>query len=45
MNAAGLSNAGKLLAFALLCLTVLHFAERIIAGVVQCPGLEACPWH
>lgn len=45
MNAAGLSHAGKLLAFALLFLTVLHFAERIIAGVVQCPGLGGCPWH
>lgn len=45
MNAAAFSHSGKLLAFALLFLTVLHFAERIIAGLVQCPGLEACPWH
>lgn len=45
MNAAGFSQAGKLLAFALLFLTVLHFAERIIAGLVQCPSLGACPWH
>lgn len=35
--------SAKLL-FALLTLTVLHFAERIIAGVAQCPLLETCPW-
>ncbi|WP_298165355.1 hypothetical protein [Novosphingobium sp.] len=45
MNAAGIQQAGKLLAFALLLFTVLHFAERIIAGVVQCPSLGACPWR
>ena len=45
MNAARIEQAGKLLAFALCFFTVLHFAERIIAGLVQCPSLGACPWR
>lgn len=45
MSAAAIQQAGKLLAFALCLFTVLHVAERIIAGVVQCPSLGVCPWH
>jgi hypothetical protein len=39
-----LSHAARLTAFGLGLATALHFAEQIIAGLVQCEAWGTCPW-
>lgn len=35
---------GRLALFALCFTTLLHLADRVIAGLVQCPSLGCLPW-
>ncbi|WP_255460923.1 hypothetical protein [Novosphingobium sp. ERN07] len=39
-----LHHIARLAAFALSLAAALHFAERLIAGFVQCQAWETCPW-